>query len=173
LTQRFPLRLEDCVPRIIFYPNVGQSFIDVINAAESSIVGTAYCLDHEEGCAALRRKAEQGVEVRLLIDYGKWRSPSSRMQPERINSLLRAGAAIKTLNVTERGRYAILHAKSFTVDGLVYMGGSANFTNNACVSEENLLILTDSQIFMDYLSWFERVWRGPSAAEVTSGTSDT
>ena len=41
------------------------------------------------------------------------------MQPERIDSLLRAGVAVKTLNVTERGRYAILHAKSFTLDGLV------------------------------------------------------
>ena len=92
------------------------------------------------------------------------------MQPERIDSLLRAGAAIKTLNVTERGRYAILHAKSFTLDGLVYMGGSANFTNNACVSEENLLILTDPQTITDYLSWFENMWRGPNAADVTSGT---
>ena len=85
--------------------------------------------------------------------------------------MLRAGVAFKTLDISERGRYAILHAKSFVFDGQVYMGGSANFTNNACVSEENLLILKDQQIISDHLAWFEALWHGPYAADVTSGTS--
>jgi len=172
-SQWLPSRLEDFVPRVIFYPFIGQSFVDAIKCAEHTIIATAYCFDHEEGCAALRQKAEQGVQIRILLDHGKWRNPSCMMQPQRIEALMRAGVTFRTLNVEERGRYAILHTKSFVFDGLVYMGGSANFTNNACVSEENLIFVRDQQIITDHLAWFESLWHGPGASEITTGTSRT
>ena len=140
----------------VYFPNIGPTFVAVLSRAESSIMGTAYCFDHAEGCNVLRRKRQQGVEVRIILDGGMWKSPSCKTQPQRIKELLREGAQIKTLDLEHRQtKYAILHAKTWCVDGLTYLGGSANFTNNACHSEENLLIIRDPQFLADYMNWFE------------------
>ena len=130
-------------------------------------MGTAYCFDHTEGCSVLRQKRPQGVEVRIILDNGMWKSPSCKTQPQRVKELLEAGAQIKTLNLEHRQtKYAILHAKTWCVDGLTYLGGSANFTNNACHSEESLLIVKDPQFLIEYMNWFDTLWNGAECTVV-------
>ena len=155
--------------KLHFHPFIGATFCRILNLAEQSIVGTCYCLDHEEGCLALARKAAGGVAVRILLDWGMWEHPSSSRQPDRVTDLLAQGVEFRAVNVRERGRYAILYAKSWGVDGMVYVGGSANFTENSGKSEEHLVVLKDEEVMTDYLTWFEDLWASPRATVVDRG----
>ena len=62
------------------------------------------------------------------------------------------------------GGYASLHAKTWLCDGLVYLGGSCNFTRNSLTNNvENLVIVKSEQEAQSYLNWFEELW--PSVRE--------
>ena len=58
-----------------------------------------------------------------------------------------------------------MHAKTWLCYGLVYLGGSANFTNNSFSNNiENLLIAKTEEVLFAYLQWFGTNWA--VAAEV-------
>ena len=155
--------------KLHFHPFIGATYCRILNLAEQSIVGTCYCFDHEEGCQVLARKAAGGVAVRILLDWGMWEHPSCSRQPDRVTDLMEKGVEFKAVNVRGRGRFAILHAKSWGVDGMVYVGGSANFTENSGKSEEHLVVLKDEEVMTDYLAWFEDLWASPIASVVDRG----
>ena len=149
----------------VYFPFISETFVRELGRAESTIRGTAYCLDHEEGCEVLLDKIRQGVTVRIILDHRMWATPSCRAQPRKVGALLAEGAKIKTLDLNKRGDYAILHAKTWCVDGLTYLGGSANFTNNACKSEESLLIIKDPEFLTEAMNWFDDLWENPECKE--------
>ena len=162
------MRLED-VPdaRLHFYPHIGAAFTDHLQLAEQSIVGAQYCFDHDAGCNVLHYKRQLGVQVRILLDAGQVERPSCFHQSEKLRALMGEGVQFKALDIKERrGRFSIMHAKTFLIDGEIYIGGSANFTNNACHSEEQLIVLKNAGLAEEYLNWFEGVWNCPEAKEV-------
>ena len=77
-----------------------------------------------------------------------------------------SGIEFKALDLSMRSRYAILHAKTFAIDGQVYIGGSANFTNNSCNSEENLVVVRDEKVVFDYMNWFDALWTSAESSVV-------
>ena len=143
---------------LIVFPNIGQKLVELLGRAEQSVVGTAYCFDLEEGVEALHQLAQNGIAVRVLLDAGQRAKPSCRQQSPRVCQLLGAGVEFKELSLKSRGEYAILHAKTWAIDGSTYIGGSANFTRNACRSEENLVIIRDEKFLNDYHVWFCQLW---------------
>jgi len=53
-----------------------------------------------------------------------------------------------------------LHAKTWLCDGLVYLGGSCNFTRNSLTNNvENLVIMKSEPEALKYLDWFEDLWK--------------
>ena len=59
----------------------------------------------------------------------------------------------------DRGRFAIMHAKSWVVDGSTALVGSVNFTNNGVDrSEELLAVIRDDACISKYMEWFEGLW---------------
>ena len=94
----------------------------------------------------LMEKKQRGVHIRIILDHQQWYSPSSGSQTERVRELMAAGVEFKVFNVRRTSRYASMHAKTWCVDGLTYLGGSANFTNNADKSEETLLIIKGPEL---------------------------
>ena len=161
----------DAVPqlRLYLFPNIGEAFLKHLNLAEQSIVGTAFCIDHEEGCEILRRKAREGLQIRIMLDHGQWVKTGSARMPDQVQSLINYGVVIKTRRLEERGMFASHHAKTWAIDGQVYLGGSANLTNNACKSEEHLIVIRDQEFLQEHLNWFENLWSNPQAFVLTRG----
>ena len=84
--------------------------------------------------------------------------------------LLEWGVEFRTYS-PDRGRFAIMHAKSWAVDGSIALLGSANFTNNGMEnSEEVLAVIRNDGYITDYLAWFERLWN--IATVVTRGAPE-
>ena len=148
------------------YPNAGTSVCRELRKAEQSIVGTCYCLDYGEGCRSLEAKRRSNVEVRILLDRDQQLKPSAKMQPARIAELLAWGVEVRTY-APDRGDFAALHAKTWLVDGLTLIAGSANFTTNGMErSEELVTVIRDEDAATIYLEWFERLWA--AGAQVAS-----
>ncbi len=57
------------------------------------------------------------------------------------------------------GSFSALHAKTWCADGLVYLGGSLNFTRNAAMNnEEHIVVLKDPGAVKTHQGWFEDLW---------------
>ena len=56
-------------------------------------------------------------------------------------------------------RYGIMHAKTWLIDGEVYIGGSSNFTNNSLTNNlEQCIVLKQDHISTTHIEWFENLW---------------
>ena len=127
-------------------------------------MGTAYCFDYQDGVNALMycRRAGSGVQVRVLLDEGQQKKPSSKQQPARVRTLQEWGVQFRLFSPTGRGRHAVMHAKSWCIDGCTLIGGSPNFTSNGLECSEELMIVVEcdsgDNLITSYLEWFENLW---------------
>ena len=135
--------------------------ISILRQAEQTIVGTQYCFDFDEGISALEgRVRSANVKIRILLDKGQQSSskPSCKTQADKVKRLQAWGVEFKMFKPPGAG-FASLHAKTWLCDGLVYIGGSANFTNNSLNnSQEHVVIIKDNEFTTKYLAWFEGLW---------------
>ena len=117
---------------------------------------------------ALSRKKQQGVSVRVLLDETQYKKPSCKQQPASIALMLEWGVEFRSFK-PDRGAYAVMHAKTWVVDGTTALVGSPNFTVNGMEkSEEVLTIIRCDGYISQYMEWFEQLWR--VAEEVNTGT---
>ena len=66
----------------------------------------------------------------------------------------------------DRGKFAIMHAKSWVIDGSTALVGSVNFTDNGVDnSEELLMVVRHDDFITTYMEWFERIWAVASGVE--------
>ena len=162
----------DKLPAVSFrgYPGLGAVVCRLFRQAEQAIMGTAYCFDYPEACRVLESKRRAGVQVRILLDGGQHASPSCKQQPSRIAELL-AWGVVRSFS-PGRGTYSVLHAKTWALDGRVYLGGSANFTSNGLEkSEEQLVIVKDENFLASYMDWFEGLWAQGKVVTAGRGTT--
>ena len=143
------------------HPETHPSVVSILRQAEQSIVGTQYCFDFDEGISVLESRVRTAsVKVRVLLDKNQQSSttPSCKTQLEKVKRLQAWGVEFKMFKPPGAG-FACLHAKTWLCDGLVYVGGSANFTNNSLNnSQENIVIIKEDEFVTSYLAWFEGLW---------------
>ena len=144
--------------QIKYGPEIHYAIQKILSLAEQTIYGTQYCFDDPVGCAVLQSRLRAGIQVRLLLDEGQHKKPSCSNQHARVNDLKEWGAAVKT-HKPPAGGFASMHAKTWLCDGLVYLGGSCNFTRNSLTNNvENLVIMKSETEAQSYLNWFEELW---------------
>ena len=163
----------DKLPAVSFrgYPGLGAVVCRLFRQAEQAIMGTAYCFDYPDACRVLESRRRAGVQVRILLDGGQHASPSCKQQPARIAELLEWGVEFRSFS-PGRGTYSVLHAKTWALDGRVYLGGSANFTSNGLEkSEEQLVIVKDENFLASYMDWFEGLWAQGKVVTAGRGTT--
>ena len=145
--------------QIKYGPEIHYAVQKILSLAEQTVYGTQYCFDDPVGCAVLQARLRAGVEVRLLLDYNQQKKPSCSHQHLRVNDLKEWGAMVK-IHKPPAGGFASLHAKTWLCDGLVYLGGSCNFTRNSLTNNvENLVIVKSEREAQSYLNWFEELWQ--------------
>ena len=156
--------------QIHLFPEIGSVLCRELRRAEQSIMGTCYCFDFTDGCRVIAERARRPVEVRILLDAHQFSSPSCRSQPARVAEMIQWGVTFRRYS-PPRGQYAVMHAKSWLIDGSTLLTGSANFTHNAAGSSEEILTVLRGpgmqECITKYLEWFEGLWA--LAQEVHSG----
>merc|ERR1712039_774079 len=98
------------------------------------------------------RRAGSGVQVRVLLDEGQHKRPSSKQQPVRVRTLQEWGVQFRLYSPAGRGRHAVMHAKSWCIDGSTLVGGSPNFTSNGLEHSEELMFVFEGDAREDVMT---------------------
>ena len=149
---------------LVVSPMIRGTVENLLCRAEQEIAGTQYCFDYKEGVQILIGLLRRGVRIRILLDRGQVLHPSSGRQKERVSALLDNGAEVRAIRPDNDAKYGIMHAKTWLIDGEIYVGGSCNFTNNSLMNNiEHCVVMKLDHIVTTYLEWFETLW--PRAAD--------
>ena len=148
------------VNKLVVHPNLGIAIENLFLQAEASILGTAYIFDYPRGAEILREKSRlPGFDLRILVDEGQMKKPSSARQKAVVRELLEDGVDIKTVRPPHgSGPYSIMHVKSWVIDGEIYIGGSMNFSKNSVTNNyETLVIIKDAAFVHSHLEFFHEM----------------
>jgi phosphatidylserine/phosphatidylglycerophosphate/cardiolipin synthase-like enzyme len=118
--------------------NIEKAMIDSIERAEKSIVLVIFALTDPKVIAALKDKAEEGVDVLVVYDY-----QASPDIPKRLGD---------KVNYIKRRANGLMHQKILVVDNLVTWIGSANLTGESLRVHDNLMNAIRSEGFADMVT---------------------
>jgi phosphatidylserine/phosphatidylglycerophosphate/cardiolipin synthase-like enzyme len=133
---------------IYFSPKGGakQALIRELDKAEKVICVQAYSFTDKEIAAALNRAAERKVAVAICID-------EKRLMERHCVAVI----LDKNIHIYSDAKHAIAHNKIILIDNEVVITGSYNFSAGAELrNAENLLIIKDSTIFLQYKKNWEK-----------------
>jgi phosphatidylserine/phosphatidylglycerophosphate/cardiolipin synthase-like enzyme len=155
------LMIGDTHLEILFSPDDGVAahLVELIQSAQESIYFMAYSFTANDIGAAVMERAAAGVTVAGVMDEGQVNSgQGSEYDPFR-----QAG-----LDVRLDGNPGLMHHKIILIDRRIIITGSYNFSASAETSnDENLIVISNPDIAMQYLIEFMRVYaqtQPPSAA---------
>jgi phosphatidylserine/phosphatidylglycerophosphate/cardiolipin synthase-like enzyme len=148
--------------RILFAAedDVADQLVPLLESAQSSIRFMAFSFTHDEMGAAVLARAQAGVDV-----MGIFETRGSETEYSELPALYCAEVPVR-----QDGNKNTFHHKVFVIDDKTVVTGSFNFSANANDSnDENLVIITNSDIAALYLQEFERRWAEagePDAADM-------
>ena len=145
------------VNKLVVYPKLGLAIENLFLQAEASIFGTAYIFDYPKGAEILREKSRlPGFDLRILVDEGQMKRPSSSTQKAVVKEFLEDGIDIKMVRPPHGNGYcSIMHVKSWVIDGEIYVGGSMNLSRNSITNNyEELVIIKDPAFVHSHLQFF-------------------
>ena len=97
----------------------------------------------------MQLKAQQGVNIQGIFETTGSETASSELKP-----LFCSG-----LSVRQDGNPFVLHHKVFIIDDKTVIAGSFNFSSGARdANDENLLIITDPDLAVQYIDEFNKRW---------------
>jgi phosphatidylserine/phosphatidylglycerophosphate/cardiolipin synthase-like enzyme len=134
--------------------------IDLINVAQSTIVGATFEFNLDDVADALIAAHNRGVDVRMVYDD---EHTEDDPQMERI---IDAG-----IEATPDERSAFMHNKFFVIDGSTVWLGSWNVTTNDTFrNNNNAIVMRSTQLAENYSKEFEEMFAGEFG---TTSPSDT
>jgi len=120
-----------------------QPLAALLASAATSLDLSLYTLEHWELAQIIAAAAQQGVQVRLLLE-GSPPGGISDLQKRCVAEIVGAGGEVRYLAAIEdapngyRPRYRFLHAKYGIVDGRQVFNGTENFTYDAMAVESSI-----------------------------------
>ncbi|MCJ7624197.1 MAG: phospholipase D-like domain-containing protein, partial [Anaerolineaceae bacterium] len=129
--------------------DVISKLIPLVENAEKSIRFMAFSFTHDDLGSAVLARAEAGVDVKGIFE-----KRGSETEYSEMPGLYCAG-----VDVRQDGNPGTFHHKVFVIDDLTVITGSLNFSDNADESnDENVVIISNQEIALEYLSEFEKRW---------------
>jgi len=129
----------------------GEFFLEGMDQARKSICAAVYKFRDPEILDGLRRAADRGVDIRLVLDAEDARKGSSLAE-----EAARSGIRMRTWDPGS-GK---LHAKFAVIDGRTVLTGSSNWTLSARRSNVEILIrIEEAEAVGSFGDHFERLWR--------------
>jgi phosphatidylserine/phosphatidylglycerophosphate/cardiolipin synthase-like enzyme len=135
-----------------FSPEDGAraAILEQLRLAQREIVFLAFSFTDEEMGRVLLEKARAGVQVR-----GVFEARNAEGEGSQYSLLKRAG-----LDIRLDGNPRTMHHKVLVIDGQVTITGSYNFSANAARdNDENVLVLSNTDLARLYLEEFDRVYQ--------------
>lgn len=128
---------------------------EVLNAAKYSIRVAMYNFNDDSLFRTICHKAEQGVEVEILLDS---KAEQNKYILEYLSPrLAKAGGSI-FLYDNASSNFSIMHNKFCLVDDRFFLTGSYNWTNNAAkYSNENIVVVEDFLATFEYTKKFNQL----------------
>jgi len=164
-----PACTADPAAGVHYAPEENLERIDValIDGARTSLDMAAYVLTDWPVMHALDRAARRGVAVRLTLDGG---SMLDRAPPVPLRALLdNPGVTIKV----KRAGAALMHLKSYQIDGRLLRTGAANFSASGLKRQDNDLIVIESRAAVaGFLRRFETIYAAAERLPQLAGWSE-
>ena len=139
---------------------VATQLIPLLENAQDSVRFMAFSFTLDEMGAALQSRAAAGVDVRGIFE-----TRGSETEYSEMPALYCAGVPVR-----QDGNPGTFHHKVFIIDDQMVITGSYNFSDNAdSNNDENVVIITNSDIAAQYLQEFDRRWAeatDPDAADM-------
>ena len=140
--------------------NITSIIVHVIAQAQKSIMLAAFCLTDITIANALIEAHKKGVDVCIIVDSGKMKERSSKVQ-----KLIKNNMCVYQYDCSLRPHYTkkdwcepLMHHKCVVIDDTLVITGSANATKAAQNDNiENINILRDSLAVEEHHQEFERL----------------
>jgi phosphatidylserine/phosphatidylglycerophosphate/cardiolipin synthase-like enzyme len=138
---RDPLRLRRSTLVVHYAPTENLEDIDVstIRQARNSVELAAYSLTDLRVIHALTDDARRGVYVSVYLDRDQ---TLSELRRRALAAALLGLASTPNATVKVKSTATLQHMKAYTIDAQTLRTGSANFSHDADVRQDNDLILT-------------------------------
>jgi phosphatidylserine/phosphatidylglycerophosphate/cardiolipin synthase-like enzyme len=127
-------------PAIHYAPAENLEHVDValIDTARNEIDIAAYVLTDWPVIQALTRAADRGVKVRIYLDG----TQLAEREPARVFQDLAVTPGVEIR--IKRDNSALMHLKSYEIDGRLLRTGAANFSASGLKRQDNDLIVIES-----------------------------
>lgn len=128
----------------------GQAILDAVKGAQTSIWITAYFISGSKTSPVrdfyetIKRKAQEGVEVIVISEYGP--GTSAYVRNVTFNFARELGDA--GIQVRFMREWRVLHKKLIIVDGKAVLLGSANLTMSATLRNNEINVRIEDPIFV-------------------------
>jgi len=123
--------------------------VPMVNEAQSSIRIMAFSFTYDDLGAAVLARSEAGVDVMAIFE-----KRGSETEYSELPHLYCAGVPAR-----QDGNKGTFHHKVFIIDEQTVVTGSLNFSNNANESnDENVVIISNTDVASLYLTEFDRRW---------------
>ncbi len=143
---------QDGTPIQIFFApedRVVSAMSVALSSATTSIRFMAFSFTLDDIAGVMQLKAQQGVNIQGIFETTGSETAASELKP-----LFCSG-----LTVRQDGNPFVLHHKVFIIDDKTVIAGSFNFSSGARdANDENLLIITDPDLALQYIDEFNRRW---------------
>jgi phosphatidylserine/phosphatidylglycerophosphate/cardiolipin synthase-like enzyme len=153
----FPdLTIDETEVKTYFSPDDGvlNALVPLLNDAGQSIYFLAYSFTSNEMGDVVRQKAEDGLDVKGVMDAEQVVSN----QGTEYDLFKQAGMSVRI-----DGNEGLMHHKVFVIDGKIVAFGSYNFSKSAEENnDENLIIVYSEPIAQQFMQEFYRVWNQAS-----------
>ncbi len=137
--------------QVLFAPEdrVVAALAVALSSATTSIRFMAFSFTLDDIAGVMQQKAQQGVVINGIFETTGSETRTSELTP-----LLCSGLAMR-----QDGNPFVMHHKVFIIDDKTVVTGSFNFSTGARDSnDENLLIITDPDLALQYVEEFNRRW---------------
>jgi phosphatidylserine/phosphatidylglycerophosphate/cardiolipin synthase-like enzyme len=127
-------------PAIHYAPDENLEHVDValIDTAKREIDFAAYVLTDWPVMQALTRAADRGVKVRIYLDGTQF----AEREPAKVFQDLAVTPSVEIR--IKRDNSALMHLKSYEIDGRLLRTGAANFSASGLKRQDNDLIVIES-----------------------------
>ncbi len=139
---------------VLFSPeqSIQEALLKEIDSAQSTIDLAVREITSQNLTQALLRAKGRGVRVRVITD-----SKQAKMKSSKITSLIQEGILVKVLKGKDHG---VMNHRFVIFDGKKAMTGSFDWSEaSEKWNDENILILSETDVVISYQKEFERLWR--------------
>jgi phosphatidylserine/phosphatidylglycerophosphate/cardiolipin synthase-like enzyme len=149
---------EQPVLALLHNPEIETKVLLLISRARASVEISQYCFGSRPVVNELVAFVKRGGSLRILLDEGQAKSPSTRYQAEAMRTLSEWRAELRVYR-PPGGGFASLHQKTMLVDRAVYVVGSSNMTDNSLhCNVEATIVTRAAEVCEKGLRQFEQIW---------------